>query len=192
MSIYYIFDFYFTVGDSIADIVNININSFKLINDSIKGTSGIAPNLLYDVTFEDANTVTQTVGKAIWQYSLDSQILDLLGTNTKYLKIAPDIDLTKSLRAVNGIYIGGGTFGSQTTYLKLSEWKVSNPLNSNKITTAPSARNKVAANSLGRGCTIPFIYFDEYAFIPYNYIIYQSAIPAYSTASKNAISNNSP
>lgn len=69
---------------------------------------------------------------------------------------------------------------------------ISNPLNSNKITTAPSARNKVAANSLGRGCTIPFIYFDEYAFIPYNYIIYQSAIPAYSTASKNAISNNSP
>lgn len=66
------------------------------------------------------------------------------------------------------------------------------PSNGNKIKTLPAARNKVAANSLGRGTTVPRIWFDEYAFIPFNDIIYSAVIPAYKTASMNAIRNNSP
>ena len=45
-------------------------------------------------------------------------------------------------------------------------------LNGNKIVTKAGARNKAGADGLGRGCTIPMIYYDEYAFILYNSIIF--------------------
>lgn len=66
------------------------------------------------------------------------------------------------------------------------------PVNSNKVRTVPSARNKVAAASLMRGRTTPIIYIDEYGFIPYNSIIYTNMVPAFNTASQNAKRNGSP
>lgn len=64
--------------------------------------------------------------------------------------------------------------------------------NGNKIKTVPSARSKAAAASLLRGRTIPIIYADEWAFTPYNEIIYVNTIPAWKTASMNARKNNAP
>ena len=68
----------------------------------------------------------------------------------------------------------------------------SNPYNMNKITTKAGARNKAAANSVGRGCTMPMHWYDEYAFILYNDIIYSAATPAFKTASDNARKNGKP
>ena len=64
--------------------------------------------------------------------------------------------------------------------------------NGNKIKTVPSARSKAAAASLLRGRTIPIIYADEWAFTPYNDIIYVNTIPAWKTAAMNARKNNAP
>lgn len=69
---------------------------------------------------------------------------------------------------------------------------VQHPFNNNKIITFPSARTKDAANNLGRGSTQPIQYYDEFAFMPYNREVYLAATPAFSTASKNAASNNAP
>lgn len=66
------------------------------------------------------------------------------------------------------------------------------PLNNNKITTFASARSRDAADKLGRGCTMPLQYYDEFAFMPYNQYAYTAAIPAYSTASENAKKNHAP
>lgn len=66
------------------------------------------------------------------------------------------------------------------------------PVNSNRIRTVPSARNKVAAASLMRGRTTPIIYIDEYGFIQYNSIIYTNMVPAWNTAARNAERNNTP
>lgn len=66
------------------------------------------------------------------------------------------------------------------------------PVNSNRIRTVASARNKVAAASLMRGRTTPIIYIDEYAFIVYNSIIYTNMVPAYNTASANSKRNGTP
>lgn len=63
------------------------------------------------------------------------------------------------------------------------------PFNMNKIKTTPSARNKVNAANLLRGRTIPLIWADEYAFIPYNDIIYSNMVPAFNTAAGNARRN---
>ena len=64
--------------------------------------------------------------------------------------------------------------------------------NGNKIKTVPSARSKAAAASLLRGRTIPIIYADEWAFTPYNEIIYVNTIPAWKTAAMNAKRNKAP
>ncbi len=66
------------------------------------------------------------------------------------------------------------------------------PINGNKIKTMPAARNKIAANSLGRGTTVPRVWFDEYSHTPYNGIIYPAVIPAYKTAAMNAMRNGAP
>lgn len=70
--------------------------------------------------------------------------------------------------------------------------KIVHPLNNNKIRTAPSARNKVAAANLLRGRTIPVLWADEWGFIPYNDIIYLNTVPAFKTASLIAKQNGAP
>lgn len=69
---------------------------------------------------------------------------------------------------------------------------MTNTINNNSITTLASARNRIQAQSLGRGCSQPIQWYDEYAFTPYNDEIYLSATPAYSAASKNAKANGAP
>nr|DAH35357.1 MAG TPA: large terminase [Caudoviricetes sp.] len=59
------------------------------------------------------------------------------------------------------------------------------PVNGNRIRTVASARNKVAAASQMRGRTSPIIYYDEFAFSPYNKIVYTNMVPAYNTAANN-------
>ena len=61
--------------------------------------------------------------------------------------------------------------------------------NKNVIKTVPSARSRINAGNLLRGKTTPLIWFDEYAFIPFNEEIYVNAVPAYKTASANAMRN---
>lgn len=66
------------------------------------------------------------------------------------------------------------------------------PSNGNKIKTVPSARSKASAASLLRGRTLPLWYADEWAFTPYNEIIYTNTIPAWKTAAVNARKNGAP
>jgi len=69
---------------------------------------------------------------------------------------------------------------------------VQHPINKNVIKTAPSARNAIAAANLLRGRTIPVLWADEWAFIPYNDTIYINTIPAFKTAALNAKKMNAP
>jgi len=64
--------------------------------------------------------------------------------------------------------------------------------NGNIIRTVASARSSTAAASLMRGRTVPIVYIDEWAFVPYNRVLYSNMIPAYSTASNYARDNGKP
>ena len=75
---------------------------------------------------------------------------------------------------------------------KNNESEILNPFNNNDIKVFASATNKAKAASLLRGKTLPIMWFDEYAFLPYNDTIYMNAAPAYKTASSNAKANGSP
>lgn len=67
--------------------------------------------------------------------------------------------------------------------------KIGHISNLNVIKTMPSATSKVKAANLLRGKTVPLLWFDEYAFIPFNKVIYLNGIPAYKTAAMNAARN---
>ena len=69
---------------------------------------------------------------------------------------------------------------------------IENPYNHNKITTFPSSKSKASADILGRGLTMPLQWYDEFAFIPYNRVVYNAATPAFSRASANAKRNGAP
>ena len=70
--------------------------------------------------------------------------------------------------------------------------EISNPFNNNNIKTFASATNKARAASILRGKTLTMIWFDEYAFMPYNDTVYMNGAPAYKTAAMNARNNGAP
>ena len=66
---------------------------------------------------------------------------------------------------------------------------IQHPYNHNTIVTYASARSKEAANKMGRGATVAFIFYDEQAFQPFNEYVYMAAMPAHSKAAENAKKN---
>lgn len=70
--------------------------------------------------------------------------------------------------------------------------EILNPYNNNDIKVFASATNKARAASLLRGKTLAMMWYDEYAFLPYNDTIYMNAAPAYKTAAMNAKNNGAP
>lgn len=69
---------------------------------------------------------------------------------------------------------------------------IQHPLNNNKIVTFASARSKELADKMCRGMHVPLQYYDEFAFMPFNHYAYLAAMPAFSTAAKNARNNHAP
>ena len=78
--------------------------------------------------------------------------------------------------------------------VKVTENKeeITHHLTKNTLVTKPSATNKDAADKLGRGLTQPILWFDEFGFLKYNMIIYESASPAYRQAAIEAENNGKP
>ena len=65
-------------------------------------------------------------------------------------------------------------------------------INKNSI-QALSAPNSVgAAEGLGRGFTMPCLWYDEFAFLKFNSVVYAAAAPALSRAKEAAKKNGSP
>ena len=61
----------------------------------------------------------------------------------------------------------------------------------NTITTRAPGMNEDTANNVGRGASTMGQWYDEFAFIPYIWVQYGAAIPAYSTVAKAAERNGS-
>ena len=60
------------------------------------------------------------------------------------------------------------------------------PNNMNSIEAMSTANDEESADKLGRGLTTPNVWFDEFAFLKYNDIIYEAASPAAMQASIDA------
>lgn len=135
------------------------------------------------------------VCRMLWVFLFGTTNSEAIFVNKKFEDSKLNLQRLKDIRAALPSYLQmSDSFGRDGKKIKVKDSveTLEHPFNGNRIKTLASARNKVAANSLGRGMTIPNIWFDEYGFIPFNKIIYLSAAPAFKTASLNAKRNNAP
>lgn len=132
--------------------------------------------------------------RILWEFLFGTTNSEMMFINKKHDDAKLNLQRLKEIREVLPSYLQMTEVYSKDKKLKAknSVETLDHPMNNNKIKTLASARNKVAANSLGRGCTQPRQWYDEYGFIPYNNIVYLSATPAFKTASLNAKNNGAP
>jgi hypothetical protein len=151
-------------------------------------------NMFLELPRQHGKTISAIV-RYLWCFLFGTRNSEFMFLNKKLDDSKMNLQRLKEIRAALPDYLRmDAQFSADGKKVKPSNSveTITNPTNNNKIKTAPSARNKVLANSLGRGCTMPFQWYDEYAFIPFNSIIYQSATPAYSRAAQNAKQMGAP
>lgn len=131
----------------------------------------------------------------LWVYNFGTTNSEMMFMNKKHDDSKMNLSRLKDIRSSLPDYLRMDKIYGADGKAKTAPGNVEsmqNPINKNKITTKPGARNKANANAIGRGCTMPIHWYDEYAFILHNKIIYGSATPAFSTAAKNARLNGAP
>ena len=131
----------------------------------------------------------------LWVFNFGTTNSEIMFMNKKHDDSKMNLQRLKDIRAALPSYLkmdaGYGPDGQKKKPRSNVE-TLEHISNGNKITTKPGAKSKALANTLGRGCTMPIQWYDEYAFIVFNSIIYLSATPAYKTASTNAAKNGAP
>lgn len=138
---------------------------------------------------------TAILCRLLWEFLFGTTNSKMVFINKKHEDSKMNLQSLRNIRQALPDYLRfADQYGADGKKIKVKDSveTLENPNNNNKINTLPAARNRVNANSLGRGMTIPRIWYDEYAFIPYNDIVYQSATPAFNTASMNAKRNGKP
>lgn len=131
----------------------------------------------------------------LWVFNFGTTNSEMMFMNKKHDDSKMNLRRLKDLREALPSYLRMDTLIDDTGKRLRPTSNVetlSHPINGNKITTKPGANSRAKANGLGRGCTMPLHWYDEYAFILYNKIIYMAATPAFSTASRNAAKNGRP
>lgn len=140
----------------------------------------------------------KTIGvccRLLWVYLFGTTNSEVMIINKKHDDSKLNLQRIKDIRDTLPSYLQmSSTYGMDGKKLKAKSnvETLEHPTNKNKLKTLPAARNAVLANGLGRGCSQPIQWYDEYAFIPYNNIIYLSATPAFKNASQNAMRNKAP
>lgn len=131
----------------------------------------------------------------LWVYNYGTTNSEMMFMNKKHEDSKLNLQRLKDIRSALPDYLRmDKVYSPDGSVKKVREnvESITNSMNNNKISTKPGARNKANANSIGRGCTMPIHWYDEYAFILHNKIIYGAATPAFSKASKNAKMNGAP
>lgn len=140
----------------------------------------------------------KTIGAVCWYlylYNFGTQNSQMSFLNKKLDDAKLNLQRLKNIRDLLPSYLKmDSAYSADGTKLKSRSnvESMQHVLNNNNIKTMPSARSANAAASLLRGQTTPIIYMDEYAFMPYNNIVYSNMIPAFNTAAQNAKQNGSP
>jgi len=162
----------------------------------------LAMNFLFMLNFNQFVEMPRQHGKTIaalvrylWVYNFGTSNSEIMFMHKDHNGSKNNLKTLKNLRDALPSYLQMSSLtGADGKKLKVPNTVVTiqHPYNNNKINTYPSARSKESADNLGRGATIPLQYYDEFAFMPYNNIVYKAAIPAFSTASENAKRNGAP
>lgn len=131
----------------------------------------------------------------LWLFNFGSQYTEMSFLNKKLDDSKLNLERIKQMRDLLPSYLKmDKVFNRDGSKMKGKDnvETIQHPVNSNKIRTVASARNKTMAASLLRGRTTPVLYWDEHGFTPYNDIIMVNMVPAFNTASLNAKRNGKP
>ena len=131
----------------------------------------------------------------LWVFNFGTSNSEIMFMHKDHTSSKGNLNDLKSIRDLLPSYLKmDSPVGQNGKKLKATNTVVQllNPFNRNHIVNFPSARSKDAADKLGRGCTQPLQYYDEFAFMPYNQYAYMSAVPANSRASINAKAHGAP
>lgn len=151
-------------------------------------------NMFFELPRQRGKTVS-ILCRLLWEFLYGTTNSQMSFFNKKHEDSKLNLQRFKEIRAALPSYLQmSESYGVDGQKLKApnSVETLQHPRNGNKIKTLPAARNKTSASSLGRGETVPRLWFDEYAFTLFNSTIYMSAVPGYKTASINAKRNNAP
>ena len=164
--------------------------------------AGLAMNFLFILNYSMYVELPRQSGKTttariryLWLYNFGTTNSQMMFIHKAHSGSKENLKVLKEIRDTLPNYLRMETVtGLNGQKLKVPNTveKMEHPLNHNTIVTFPSARSEDAADKLGRGCTMPLQFYDEFAFMPYNKTVYAAAIPAYSKAASIAKSYNAP
>lgn len=149
----------------------------------------------YVVLSRQCGKTIAAVARYLWVYQFGTSNSEIMFMHKDHGGSKGNLKSLRAMRDALPSYLQfSSTVNAEGKKLKVPNTVVmmQHPYNNNKINTYPSARTKDSANNLGRGCTIPVQYYDEFAFMPYNEIVFMAAVPAFSRASENAKKNGAP
>ena len=135
------------------------------------------------------------VVRYLWIYNFGTSYSEISFLNKKLVDSKLNLSRLKDVRSLLPSYLqmdqnftenGKKIKGRDTVEF------IHNPLNSNEIKASASAKSEVLAASLLRGRTLPLLWADEWAFIPFNMTIFINAVPAIKTAKMNAAKMGKP
>lgn len=152
----------------------------------------------FNVFLEQSRQTGKTTGalfRYLWTFNFGTSNSEIMFIHKNHDGSKDNLAALKRYREVQPSYLRmdtvTGVDGKKLKVIDRAE-TLQHPLNNNRIKTLASARNKQMANTLGRGCTQPLQYYDEFGWIIHNKLVYESATPAFITASNNAKRNHAP
>jgi hypothetical protein len=152
----------------------------------------------YNLFLEMPRQVGKTTGALVhylWVFNYRTSNSDILFIHQKHSRAKDNLTDLKELRGVLPSYLKMDTMimsdGSRAKAKNTVE-TLEHPTNFNRIRTMAGCRSAAQARSSARGMTVAMQYWDEFAFVNYNREMYMAAIPAFSTAKKNAIAAGAP
>lgn len=162
----------------------------------------LAMNFLFTVNYNMFVELPRQFGKTVgavcrylWVYNFGTSNSEIMFVHKDHSGSKGNLKKLREIRDALPDYLQMSTVtGVDGKKLKVPNTIISmeHPLNHNKITTFASARSRDSADKMGRGCTMPMQYYDEFAFMLYNQYAYTAAMPAFSTAAINAKNNHAP
>lgn len=131
----------------------------------------------------------------LWVFNFAGTNIKMMFAHKKHDDAKKNLGSLKNLRASLPDYLKMesviGPDGKQVRVPNSAE-TLQNPTNRNMVVILAGARSPSLADGAGRGATMAIQYYDEFAFLPYNDIVYTAAAPAFSRASKNAKTHGVP
>lgn len=131
----------------------------------------------------------------LWLYNFGTRNSQMLIMNKDHKEAKSNLARIKEMRDVLPEYLRfNKRYNEEGKELKIVEnvEDITNFRTRNRLVTLPSATSKEKADQLGRGATQPVQWYDEFGFIRFNMIIYESASPACEQASIEAEANGKP